>query len=75
MFGLRSAVKFFRDGSVPTLSGGFRNPDVRYYDMQRTGGGYRLAIHFEGDGLNEGFHIATPSVEIDDEFLTKYDEP
>jgi hypothetical protein len=66
---LRKLGKFFRDETQATLGGGFQNPDIRYYDVQRAHDGYRVDLRFEGNGLNEQFHIDNPLVEIDDEFL------
>lgn len=68
---LRRLTKFFRDGTQLTVGGGFRHPDIRYYDVHRAGDGYWLVIRFES-GLHERFQIPTPSVQIDDEFLKHY---
>jgi hypothetical protein len=70
--GLRKISKFFKDGAQTTVSSGFRHPDIRYYDVHRSDDGYRLVIRFEGSGLYEQFHIKSPLVQINDEFLKLY---
>lgn len=67
--GLRSVSQFFRDTSQKTIGGGFRNPDICYYDVDRKNDGYRLVVRFESKGLREEFNIQTPQMEIDDEFM------
>ena len=71
--GLRKFVRFFGDTSQPTIGGGFRHLDIRYYDLHRSGEDYRLVIRFEGSGLHEEFHIHQPAVHIADQFLKDYD--
>jgi hypothetical protein len=70
--GLRKVCKFFKEITETTVSGGFRYPDVRSYDVQRIDDGYRVVIRFEGGGLHEQFYIPSPSVQVDDEFLEVY---
>lgn len=70
--GLRKLCKFFKDVTEATVSGGFRHPDVRCYDLHRSDDGYHLVVRFEGSGLREQFSIRGPSVQIDDEFLKLY---
>ena len=67
--GLRKLSSFFRDTTQTTVGGGFRNPDVCYYDLDRKHDDYCLVVRFEGKGLIEEFNIQTPEVEIDDEFM------
>ena len=67
--GLRKVGRFFRDNSQTTAGGGFRNPDIRYYDLHRNEDGYSLIVRFEGSGIREEFHITNPRLEIDDEFM------
>jgi hypothetical protein len=67
--GLRTVSRFFRNVKERTVGGGFRNPDIRYYDVYREKDGYRLVLRFEGNGLREEFYIQNPSTEIDDEFM------
>jgi hypothetical protein len=70
--GLRKLSKFFRDAAQTAASLGFRHPDIRHCDVYRTEDGYRLAVRFEGSGLQEEVCIHSPSVQIDDEFLKLY---
>ena len=67
--GLRKVSRFFRDTAQTTVGGGFRNPDVCYYDLYRKNDGYSLMVRFEGKGLREEFNIQNPQIEIDDEFM------
>lgn len=67
--GLRKVSRFFRDTGQTNVGGGFRNPDVRYYDLDRRDGGYRLVVRFEDKGLREEFNIQAPQMEIDDAFI------
>ncbi|HKU25255.1 MAG TPA: hypothetical protein VJQ54_07260 [Candidatus Sulfotelmatobacter sp.] len=69
--GLRQFSRFFRNGTPNTVSGGFRNPDIRYYDLHRETDGYRLVVRFEGSGLCEEFYVRKPQTQIDDEFMRK----
>jgi hypothetical protein len=66
---LRQFSRFFRNGTQNTVSGGFRNPDIRYYDPHREKDGYRLVVRFEGSGLSEEFYIHNPRTEVDGEFM------
>ena len=56
--GLRQFSRFFRNETPNTVSGGLRNPDIRYYDLYREKDGYRLVVRFEGTGLCEEFYSA-----------------
>ena len=55
--GLCKASRFFTDTSQTTVGGGFRNPDVCYYDLDRRNKGYHLVVRFEDKGLREEFNI------------------
>lgn len=70
--GLRKLSRFFKDGTQTTVGGGFRCPDVRYYDVHRSADGYRLVVRFEDSGLHEQVVIHSPLVQVDDEFLGLY---
>ena len=67
--GLRKVSRFFRDTTQTSVSGGFRNPDVCYYDLDRKNDSYRLVVRFDGKALREEFTIQSPEMEIDDEFM------
>ena len=67
--GLRKLSRFFRDNTQTTVGGGFRKPDVRFYDVQRKNDGYSLVVRFEDSGIREEFYIRNPRTEIDDEFM------
>jgi hypothetical protein len=67
--GLRQFSTFFRSETREAVSGGFRHPDIRYYDLYREKDGYRLVVRFEGSGLREEFCIHNPRTEVDDEFM------
>ncbi len=71
--GLRKLVRFFSDSQENGVSGGFRHPDIRSYDLHRSGESFHLVIRFEGSGLEEKYDIQHPSVHIADEFLRAYD--
>jgi hypothetical protein len=70
--GPRKVSRFFGDPTETTVGGGFRAPDVCYYDLDRNNEGYRLVLRFEGKGLREDFNIQSPQIEIDDEFMRAY---
>jgi hypothetical protein len=70
--GLRKLSKFFRDGCPGVCQSGFRNPDIRSYDLLCTEGDYRLLVRFEGSGLSEQRWVRKPSMEFEDEFLAEY---
>jgi len=67
--GLRKLSRFFRDTTQTTIGGGFRNPDVCYYDLDRKDNGYCLVVRFEDKRQEEEYNIQMPEVEIDDEFM------
>ncbi len=48
---LRKASRFFRNKTQLDLSGGFRNPDVRTYQVRHIDEGYLLVIKFEGSAI------------------------
>jgi hypothetical protein len=73
VYGLRKLSRFFADSAQPTVSGSFSGPDLRQFDLQRTGEGYRLILRFEGATSHEEFHIRNPSVHVADEFLKSHD--
>lgn len=56
-------------GTENTVSGGFRHPDIRYYDLYREKDGYRLVVRFEGSGLREEFYVRNARTELHDEFM------
>ncbi len=70
--GLRKMSRFFRDDSQASVSLGFRHPDIRYCDLVRSDGDYRLLVRFEGSGLSQHYSVRKPSVQLEDEFLTEY---
>ena len=65
----RKASRFFRDTTQTTVGGGFRNTDIRYFDVDRKNDGCSLVVRFESQRLREEFNIQTPQMEIDDEFM------
>jgi hypothetical protein len=71
--GLRNLARFFSDPTQTTVGGGFRNPDIRQYDVHRKGDDYRLVIHFDEVPLHAEFDIRNPAVHIDEKFLKAYD--
>ena len=70
--GLRKVSRFSRDNSQESVSLGFRHPDIRYCDIFRTNGDYRLVVRLEGSGLSEQLCVGKPSIQFKDEFLTEY---
>jgi hypothetical protein len=70
--GLRKLGRFFRDNSQESVGLGFRYPDVRYCDIFRVEGGYRLVLRFEGSGLSEQHSVQKPSIHLGDEFPIEY---
>jgi len=74
--GLRKLSRFFRNGSeASSVSGVFRNPDIRTYDLFCTAGDYRLVVCLEDSGLAQQLWLRKPTMEFDDEFLAEYDGP
>jgi hypothetical protein len=71
--GVRKMKRFFGDVSQNTVGGGFRHPDIRHYDLHRSGDSYRLVIHFEASGMHQEFQIHRPFVHIADEILKAFD--
>jgi hypothetical protein len=67
--GLRRLIRFFANTAESEHSGGFQNPDVRYYDVLRKKDGYRLVIRFAEEGFHEEVYIRNPQIEMDDEFM------
>jgi hypothetical protein len=67
--GLRKVTRFLKDNAQTTVGGGFRNPDLCYFDLDRKNDGYRLVVRFEGKGIREEFNIQNPRTEVDDEFM------
>lgn len=70
--GLRKVSRFFRDNSQESVGLGFRHPDIRYCDISRVDGDYRLVMRFEGSGLSEQRCVQKPSIHFGDEFLAEY---
>jgi hypothetical protein len=70
--GLKEVARFFSDASQTTVGGGFRHPDIRYYDLYRSGEDYRLVVRYEGSGLHEEIWIRQPAVHVADQFLKEY---
>jgi hypothetical protein len=60
--GLRKVSRFSRDDSQESVSLRFRHPDIRYCDIFRTYGDYRLVVRLEGSGPSEqlcvGSHLS-----------------
>lgn len=74
--GLRKVRRFLQDDTQTTVGGGFRNPDVCYFDLDRKNGGFSLVVRFEGKGISDKFNIQNPQIEIDDDFMkTVYPGP
>jgi hypothetical protein len=72
VWGIRKAVRFFQD-KLEVVSGGFRFPDIRSYDLTRAQEDVLLQIRYEGTGLSEEVLLIKPRVAIDDKFLKEYD--
>ena len=70
---LRKLARFFSDPTQTTVGGGFRNPDIRQYDVHRKGDDCRLVIDFAEVSLHAEFEIRSPAVHIDEKFLKAYD--
>jgi len=70
--GLRKVSRFSRDDSQESVSLGFRHPDIRYCDIFRTNGDYRLVVRLERSWLSEQLCVGKPSIQFEDEFLTEY---
>ena len=61
---VRMMKEFLADDTKAEVGGGFRNPDIRYYDIYRSMGRLRIVIRFEGSGLNKEFIISDPDILI-----------
>ena len=72
MRSLRLVSRFLSSPSQPNVSGGFRYPDARAYELQCNDGGFHLAVRFEGSCLHEEFTLVHPSIEDSREFLAAY---
>lgn len=72
--GLRKLSRFFKDPSQTSVSGGFRHPDERYYEVHRTADGYRVVVRFDGSDLNEQFSIPCRYLQFDNKILNLYSQ-
>ena len=63
VWSLRWLNRFFADQSLEKTQGGLR--------VYRRGNGYRMEI--ETGGGQEEFHLSNPEIDLDREFLPKYD--
>jgi hypothetical protein len=64
---VRKMKLFLSDNAQQSVSGGFRNPDVRTYDWQRSGSELRLVVKFEDRGLAAEHVIKNPEISVIDE--------
>jgi hypothetical protein len=69
---VRKLNRFLQDRSQATVGGGFRNPDIRYYDLYRSSDEYRLVVRFEGNVLHDEFVLSKPQMDLDAEFVRQY---
>jgi hypothetical protein len=69
---VRKLNRFFEDPTQATVGGGFRNPDIRYYDLHRSPDQYRLVVRFEGNALHDEFVLSEPQTDLDAEFCRRY---
>jgi hypothetical protein len=72
VWGLRQSFRFFQ-GLQDKAGFGFRFPDIRTYDLTRTGNGFLLQIRLEAAIRSEEYRFSNPMLILDDEFLTGYD--
>jgi hypothetical protein len=72
VWGLRKSSRFFR-GKLDSAGGGFRFPDIRTYDLKRTGDGFLLQIRLEAANRTEEIRFTGPTVILNDDFLKEYD--
>jgi len=70
--GLRKLSCFFSDPAQESAGMGFRNPDIRYCDISREAGGYRVVVRYDGNGLHEEFLLGSPSLHMENKFLKDY---
>ena len=70
---LRRMSRFISSPAESSVSGGFRYPDVRTYELQRTGEGFRLVVRFEASHSHQEFVLVHPSTEDSRDFLCAYD--
>ena len=71
--GLRTVSRFLSDETEHSATPGFRNPDIRTYDLVRTDDGFRLVIHFEESHQQFEYELKQPEVHVDTDFLLSYD--
>src|SRR4051812_35086220 len=45
---VRKMNQFLSDPTIPSVSGGFRHPDIRTYEWTRAGADLKLTVKFEG---------------------------
>lgn len=72
--GLQKVSRFFRDRQEASVSGGFRYPDERYFEVHRTKDGYNLVVRFEGGDQNEQFFIPCHYLHFEGKFLGMYSQ-
>lgn len=73
VMGLRKTDRLLRDINVPSVGLGFRNPDIRYWDLYRKGDGYRLLIRFTDQQVEFEHTLKQPQIRNDRTFIQRYD--
>ena len=53
-------TRFLRDPAATEAGGGFRNPDICAFSLQRTATGFRVVV--ERDGGRDEFELTQPAV-------------
>ena len=64
---VRKMKLFLSDISQQSVSGGFRHPDIRTYDWQRSGSELTLVVKFEGNRLVAHHVMKSPEVSFTQE--------
>jgi hypothetical protein len=71
---LRRTLRFFDSGlDADVTGGGFRNPDVRSFELHRNGPTFKLLIELPQASQKESFLLADPTIHIDRTFMNHYD--
>lgn len=64
---VRKMSAFLSDHAQQSVGGGFRHPDIRTYDWQRSGSDLKLVVKFEGSRLANEHVMKSPKVTITEE--------
>jgi len=70
---LRNLNRFFNEDDGKGVSGGFRCPDIRTYDLERKGEDFLLVLSTDNGKKKHEFSISNPEISCNTSFLKEYD--